>query len=460
MDSPFLQKLAFTTNGIRGIANVDLTPYTCTRIGQALGTFLGRGASIVIGTDYRVSGPIIKSALISGLLSTGVHVHDAGVTPTPALQKHVKEAGTYKAGLIVTASHNPPEFNGIKVIDHDGIEFPPAKERQVQAIYDAWTPAIDLPPWNGTGILSHVPDAVERYMNAVMEHARVDRARARDITIVVDPGNGVACTYVEAFLSKLGLRYSSIFGEADGCFPNRVSEPTPESLAPLSRAVVEQGASFGIGFDGDGDRAIFVDGEGTFHWGDESFAVILDDLLDTYKGWVVSPVSSSVLVQDVVEAHGAKLEWTRVGSITVSRRMLELDAIIAGEENGGIFYKPHQPVRDGGIALALIAGIVSRTGQDLATLCKRLPKYHLHKETTRVEQEDKARVMEHVREATASEQRLLLDGVKVFKDGGSVLIRASGTEPKFRSFADGKTRERAEALARWGISLVKEALDG
>ncbi len=459
MPSGFLEQLKFTTNGIRGIANQDLTPYTCARIGQSLGSFLGKNATVLVANDYRISGPMIKAGLIAGLLSTGVHVQDAGYAPTPALQKFVKDSCHFSMGLIITASHNPPEYNGIKVVDNDGIEIPPEKEREIERIYDAWLPGAGLCPWNATGILSTQAGVLENYIASIIENTNINKEQAKKITVVVDPGNGIACSYIDTLMHKLGVNYSAIFGEADGCFPNRVSEPTPDSLQALSKAVVDRGATFGIGFDGDGDRAIFVDGKGAFHWGDESFAVILNDLLQTYKGWVVTPVSSSVLVEDVVKAHGAKLEWTKVGSITVSRRMLDLDAIIAGEENGGIFYNPHQPVRDGGMALALITGIVSRTGGDLTSLFEALPKYHLHKETVMVPPEIKARIIEYISDITRDENRTLIDGVKIFKNGGSVLIRPSGTEAKFRSFADGPTPDVATELSTWGIKLVKEYLD-
>ncbi|MBN2152661.1 MAG: phosphoglucosamine mutase [Candidatus Lokiarchaeota archaeon] len=463
VDSPFLQELKFTTNGIRGVANQDLTPYTCARIGQAIGNCLKRekGGGVIISTDYRTSGPIIKHAIISGLISMGINVTDAGHLPTPALQKYIKDTARYSMGLMITASHNPPQYNGIKVIDGDGIEIPPKKEAEIEKCYKNWKPDSELPEWNATGHLTLDSGAVEHYVSSIVKHARVEKESAHDIHVIVDPGNGITCTYYQALLDRLGVKYTSIFDTPDGTFPNRESEPTPDTLRALSRKVVDEGASLGVGFDGDGDRAIFIDNEGNFHWGDESFAIILDDLLETYKGWVVTPVSSSVLVQDVVDAHGAKLEWTKVGSITVSRRMLELDAIIAGEENGGIFYNPHQPVRDGGMALALVIGAMTRKCCDIGSLFKALPKYHLHKETIQVKHKEKERIMSRVAEAVKKEsvdKLITIDGVKVFKDGGSVLIRASGTEPKFRSFADGKSRETAERLARWGIDLIKQAM--
>lgn len=459
-DSPFLRELKFTTNGIRGIANVDLTPYTCVRIGQSIGNYLMKNTknpTVIVCNDYRTSGTMIRSALISGLLSTGVSVSDAGHVPTPALQKIIKDTGKYSLGLIITASHNPPAYNGIKVIDSDGIEIPPNKEAQIEKQYKTWKPDASLPAWHSTGALQSESGVLDNYMKSILHNANIDKEQAHNIHVIVDPGNGVTCSYIQTLLEKLGVKYSCIFDTPDGMFPNRESEPKPETLGRLIEKVVEEGASFGVGFDGDGDRAIFIDNEGIFHWGDESFAIILDELLETYKGWIVTPVSSSVLVEEVVKAHDAQLEWTKVGSITVSRRMLELDAIIAGEENGGIFYMPHQPVRDGGMALALIMGLLTRQCCELGSLFKALPQYFLHKETIHVEQKDKEKIMAYVLESVKDENILTLDGVKVFKDGGSVLIRPSGTESKFRSFADGKTQEIAESLSKWGIELIKQA---
>ncbi|MBD3187960.1 phosphoglucosamine mutase [Candidatus Bathyarchaeota archaeon] len=452
------RSLKFTTNGIRGIANVDLTPATCTRIGQSMGTYLG-GGKVLVGTDYRVSGAMVKSGLVAGLLGSGVNVEDAGFTPTPALQKYIKDTARFDMGLMITASHNPPEFNGIKVIDRDGIELPASKEREIESIFNNEVPGFSLPEWNGMGLLEHNPDIVKYYRKRIGEVIPIDGHGARDIHVVVDPGNGIACSYFKELLDDIGVRVTSIFDEPDGTFPNRVSEPTPRSLEQLKDAIVKERASFGIGFDGDGDRAIFIDDKGVFHWGDESFAVILNHLLETYKGWVVTPVSSSMLVDEIVNARGAKLEWTKVGSITVSRRMQELDAMIAGEENGGIFYTPFQPVRDGGVALALIIKILVKRNVPLSELFAELPKYHLHKETIKVENYLKDDILARIKKVTSEERRTLIDGVKIFKDGGSVLIRPSGTEPKFRSFADSKSMKGAIALAKWGIKLVKEAMN-
>ncbi|MHA1683658.1 MAG: phosphoglucosamine mutase [Promethearchaeota archaeon] len=458
MDSPFQRGLKFTTNGIRGIAEIDLTPISCKRIGRSIGMFLGKDARVLIGTDYRDSGPMIKRSLVSGLLDAGVNVEDAGFTPTPSIQKYVKDTKRYDMGLMVTASHNPPEFNGIKVVDFDGIEIAPYKEHQIEENYGVLLKNPSLPNPELMGNMKTLEGVTDHYMKQILENITINRDIARDIHVIVDPGNGIACSYIDKFLDKIGIIHTTIFGEPDGSFPNRVSEPTPDSLVALKEKVLEENASFGIGFDGDGDRAIFIDDRGEFHWGDESFAVILNDLLPTYKDWVVTPVSSSTLIQEIVQEHGAKLEWTKVGSITVSRRMLELDAIIAGEENGGIFYSPHQPVRDGGIALTLILEILGKRKETLSALFDELPKYHLHKKTIKVQHEDKQRVMNYIERVTKDEKTMVIDGIKIFKDGGSVLIRPSGTEPKFRSFADGKTKEIAKRLSEWGIKLVKEAL--
>ncbi|MHA1847672.1 MAG: phosphoglucosamine mutase, partial [Promethearchaeota archaeon] len=302
--------LKFTTNGIRGIANKDLTPNSCVKIGQSIGIFLKPGANVIIGSDYRISGSMIKSALVSGLLSTGINVRDAGYTPTPALQKYVKDKKIFNLGLIITASHNPPEFNGIKVIDSDGIELPPTKEKLIEKNYNSIASVLKFPAWNEMGTFSTQEGVVDHYVNSILEHVTIDKAAASKIHVVVDPGNGIASSYYKNLLTELGVKVSSIFDEPDGTFPNRVSEPTPVSLTELEKKVVEEDADFGIGFDGDGDRAIFIDDKGRFHWGDESFGVILNDLLQDYKGWVVTPVSSSLLVQEVVQSHGAKLEWT------------------------------------------------------------------------------------------------------------------------------------------------------
>ncbi|MHA1698708.1 MAG: phosphoglucosamine mutase [Promethearchaeota archaeon] len=452
------QKLNFTTNGIRGIANVDLTPSNCVRIGLSIGKYLGPGKKAIIGADYRVSGHMIKGAIISGLSSMGVHIFDAGYTPTPALQKYIRDKSNFDLGLLITASHNPPEFNGIKIIDRDGIEISPLKEKQIEDAYNLPDLNRHLVSWREIGAIHHVSGVIDHYIESIIKNSKINKSRVANLRVVIDPGNGVTCTYVKELMERLNIKGIYIFDEPDGHFPNRVSEPTPDSLQALKEKVLDEGASFGVGFDGDGDRAIFIDDKGVFHWGDESFAVILNDILGEYKGWVVTPVSSSLLIQDIVEKYGAKLEWTKVGSITVSRRMVELNAKIGGEENGGIFFSPHQPVRDGGMALALIIGILTRNEKDLSELFADLPRYYLHKETIAVENSRKKEILEYIKGQINNEKRILIDGIKVIGHDGSVLIRPSGTEPKFRSFADGRTPEVAEKMSKWGIELVKDGL--
>lgn len=446
----------FGTNGIRGVANEEITPEFSVRIGQAIGTFFGLGSKILVGMDGRTSSPMIKAAVEAGLASAGVKVFDAEMLPTPALQYAVKHLGM-DGGVMITASHNPPEFNGIKVVYSDGVELDRSQEEEVERIF--FEQSFEQAPWHKLLDPRKVSGILDLYVEAVKSHVDVEAIRKRGYTVVVDPGNGVGALTTPKLLKELGCRVVAINSAIDGSFPGRLPEPTPENLSLLSETVKAVGADLGVAHDGDADRAIFTDEFGEVHWGDETGILVMEHLLRQGKGdVVVTPVSSSHIVEDIARKYGARVVWTKVGSIVVSRTMLKEGAIYSYEENGGIFYKPHQPVRDGAMAVALVLDIMASTGKTLSQLLREQPKVFLVKKRVECPNELKEKVLEELMKATEGMKRITIDGVKVLFDDGAVLIRPSGTEPIYRCFCEGYTEERARELAEWGVNLISEAV--
>jgi phosphomannomutase/phosphoglucomutase len=241
----------------------------------------------------------------------------------------------------------------------------------------------------------------------------------------------------------------TINSNIDGTFPGRLPEPTPANLGDLCRIVKSIGADLGVAHDGDADRAIFVDEKGQAHWGDRSFALIAEDFLKNNPGEeIVTPVSSSQLIEDITLRCGGKLVWTRVGSPYVSRTMISRGAKLGGEENGGIFYAPHIPVRDGAMATALMLQVMAINKKKLSELMERLPRYFNVKDKLPCPKKLKTRVLKQI-EAEAKGVRVeTIDGIKIWNEDKSwILIRPSGTEPIYRIFAEAKSEEEAQALA-------------
>jgi len=434
----------FGTNGIRGVVNRDLTPEFVTKVGMAVGTFF-KGGRILVGCDGRTSGPMFTRAVVAGLTSTGCTVYDVGLAPTPAIQYAVKHHRADGA-VIITASHNPPEYNGIKVVGDDGIELPREREIEIENIfYDEQFRRVE---WNEIGEIHRLPGILDIYIEAVKRHVDVDAIQSKRLYVVVDPGNGVGGLAAPYLLREMGCRVTTMNANIDGTFPGRPPEPRPENLHELASAVRAVNADVGVAYDGDGDRAIFVDEKGEIHWGDRTFALIEKFFLQNNPGEnIITPVSSSHLIKEIADEYGGRVIWTKVGSIIVAHLMKKMNAKLGGEENGGVLYAPHLPVRDGGMTAALILEIMAKTDKKLSELLAELPLYHVSKNKLECPNELKERVLEDLVQQIKDVTIDTIDGVKIwFPDKSSILIRPSGTEPLYRFYAEGKTRERAVQL--------------
>lgn len=445
----------FGTNGVRGVANRELTVELVTRLAASIGAYFG--GSVAVGRDGRTTSPMFRDAAVCGLISVGCSVHDAGMLPTPALQHAVRSNGL-SAGIMITASHNPPEFNGLKVIASDGVEASRGQEAEIEEIYFGGGP--ELSPWDGIGTV-HRLEALEAYQEAIISHVGVKRIREAGLKVAIDPGNGVAALSAPGIARALAGEVFTVNVDVDGRFPNRVSEPRPDNLGGLQALVRASGADLGVAYDGDGDRSIFVDELGEVHWGDRSFALLAREFIRKNPGErVASPVNSSRALGEVVSGVGGSVVWTQVGSVVVSRRMVEEGIPFGGEENGGIMYGPHLQVRDGSMALALIMEVMAETGKPLSQLFGELPQYSQLKDRVSCPEELKEAVLEALRGRVDAPRVETIDGVKLIYDDESwVLFRPSGTEPIFRIYAEAESPERVEALVEEYKTLIESVVE-
>ena len=446
----------FGTNGIRGVVNKELTVEMVIKVGTAIGTFF-QPSELIVGYDARTSGQMLAKAVVSSLNATGCNVLSAGMAPTPALQYAVKN---HKAdgAVIITASHNPPEYNGIKVVWKDGVELSREQEIEIEKLF--FNGDIYYEEWSNLGTTRNLPGVIDDYLEAIMKHVNSLKIKENHYHVVVDPANSVGSLAVPQLLQRLGCKVTTINADIDGTFPGRLPEPRPENLKDLAMAVKAVKADLGVAYDGDADRAIFIDEKGKIHWGDKTFALVEKRFLENNPGEkIVTPVSSSSLVKDIADSCNGEVVWTKVGSIIVSQTMKKEKSKLGGEENGGIFYGPHQIVRDGAMSTALILDIMASTEKSLSLLLGELPKYFLEKRKVNCPNKLKIMVLKRLKEEVSGLNINAIDGIKIwFEDKSAILIRPSGTEPIYRIYAEAKTGRRAQELAQKYSLTIKKIL--
>jgi len=445
----------FGTNGIRGIVGPDMNADLALKVGRAIGTSFG-GGTVALGRDTRLSGPMLARAAASGLMSAGCDVIDLGVVPTPCEQFFLAKSGHLKGGVVITASHNPREFNGIKALDARGMEMRREDEEAIESIFFDGT--FHVAAWSEVGSIRTDDTANQRYLEAILAKVDAVAIRKSAFTVVIDPGNGAGCVVTPYLLRSLGCRVISLNGQPDGAFPGRMPEPIPDHLGDLMHVVSEVHADLGIAHDGDADRAIFVDDKGSFVYGDKSLALLAKAAIQGRGGTVVTPVSTSSLIDDVLREAGGRVVRTRVGSPIVARTMFETGAAFGGEENGGVIFPDHQFCRDGAMSAAKMLELLAHEGKRLSSLVAALPQYHLKKANVSVPVENRDAVLASLVDLTKGRTVDTTDGVKIVEGDGAVLVRPSGTEPIFRVYAEGRSPERADALAAEGVELIQKAL--
>jgi len=422
-----LQKRLFGTNGVRGIVGKDMTPDLVLSIGLALGSM--RKGRIAVGRDSRTSGESLANAVKAGLMAAGCNVVDCGMLPTPALQYLVMHH--FDGGAMITASHNPPEYNGVKIIEPDGTEM--GDEQTVLLEERIFSRDFDVQSWEHVGSGTTASQRVDEYTDAIIRS--VPENIGRDMSVVVDPGCGAASFTTPKILTGLGCRVFSINAQVDGHFPGRLPEPSLDGLKGLADLVRSTGSAFGVAHDGDADRAVFVDENGRFIEENQEFALVADYICKERCGIVVTPVSSSLLVETMVKKHGGTVVYTPVGSIYVARTMRDLiekgeNVVFGGEGNGGLIFPAHQFCRDGGMTATMMVAILARSNLPLSRLIDQLPVFHMIKE--KIHTAHPERLIEHLADSCKTYHIDRTDGLRITKGDTWALVRPSGTEPFVR----------------------------
>jgi len=446
----------FGSSGVRGVANEKLTPAFALDVAQAAGTVY-EADRVALACDTRLTGGMLADAVASGLTSVGADVDRLGVVPTPGLQAYCDREGI--PGVIVTASHNPPAYNGIKLVGDDGVEL--SRER-LQAVERCLDETTALVRWDRTGNSNRVEDARAHYRDQLL--AAVDRERIADaeLTVAVDPGHGAGALTNPEFFRELGCDVLTVNSQPDGRFPGRNPEPVEEVLDDLRRLVRTTEADVGIAHDGDADRAMFVDETGTHVGGDAALAALAVDCLSE-GDVVVSAVSASQRLVDVVNEAGARLELTPVGSTYIITAIQEFLGAgervpVSGEGNGGILFPDYRITRDGAYTAARFLELLcDRTASELIA---PYDDYHTVRHDIEYDDEDERAAMIRaigVAAEAADADVDQTDGYRLDYGDAWVLARPSGTEPVIRVYAEARDHERAVDLAVSMVDAIESA---
>ncbi len=444
----------FRAYDIRGVFNKDLTTDFAARLGEVFAAFHGNKGRVAIGRDVRISSPALESAVAAGMAAGGMDVVALGACPIPVLNFHLNK-GDYIAGVYITASHNPPEYNGIRWRNPDGSGYTYDNQRIKELYYSG---EADRPAWDHVGRVTRHPEgeAIADYTDFLAQRLTTPHP----LKIVVDPGNGAAALVAMDLLERVGHRVEVIFGDIDGTFPNRSPHPTEKSLGGLMEAVREHGADLGVGYDGDGDRCVFVDDKGRVVQVEKVGILVSRDLLKDHKGKIIANLPCSMIVEDELEKDGAEIVRVRVGDVFVCEEIKRHNGIFAMEISAHFFLPTYYIFDDPMLMTLKLAQLLGADERPFSQIVDAIPSYPFIEEGFPCPDDLKFRVNELLEEHFRAQGATIdtTDGVKVSFEDGWGMLRPSNTQPLTRLFAEARTQERLDELVEEFTRLFREML--
>jgi phosphoglucosamine mutase len=442
----------FGTSGIRRVfqnyseSDVMFTPQMALDVGLALGTYLKGKGIVVIGKDIRTSALPIEYALISGIVSTGCSVKAVGIVPTPTLAMSLKYLRA-DAGVMITASHNTPEYIGLKIWNTSGMGYTPDQEKEIERIYNE-KEFIEI-EWDEIGKITYEPDINDIHILDITNRVEFD---GTNLNVIVDPGNGASCEIVPRLLSAYNVKIMTINAQMDGKFPGRNSEPSKENLIQLSKFIKNSDKeSIGIALDGDADRVIFLDEDGEIVDPIRLLTLMAKNYLEKYKGTkiteenmkVVTAINSSSLIEDVLNPLGCEVVRTEVGDIKVAIAIKEKGGFVGGETSGTYIWPSTHLGPDSIVTIAKVLRMVVEEGKSLRDLLKQIPEYPFYETKFRLKKDIpftvdiNNKIIEEMKETLDALGKKItninqMDGVRLDYNDGWILIRRSGTSPYLR----------------------------
>ena len=442
-------KKLFGTSGIRGKIGSEVTCELALNVGKSLAYYLGNQGTVVIGYDTRTTNQMLDQAICAGLLESGVNVIKIGMVPTP-LVGYATEKLNADAGIMLTASHNPSQYNGIKLWNRNGMAYTSSQEREIEEIY-ANKSYISV-GWESIGRLSVNEEIKGQYIDDLVSMVDIKKG----LKVVIDCASGAGSEISPLVFRKAGCEVTTLNSQPDGFFPGRNPEPNAENLQTLMKTVVAIGADLGIAHDGDADRMITVDEEGNISPFDSLLALISKE----FDGDIVTTVDAGLCMDESVKGQVLR---TAVGDVNVAEVIIEKDAAFGGEPSGTWLHPDFCMCPDGILSGLRMAEIVSRDGK-LSELLAQIPSYPNIREKITCSKEAKVKVMENMEELlTQAFDDIVdvnsLDGVRLtFSDDSWVLVRPSGTEDYIRITLESRDADRAEEIKDICVKIINENL--
>ncbi len=452
MKSPLMKSVS----GIRGIVGESFTPVLLNSAGSAFAKFAGYG-TVVVGRDSRPTGEAVSMNLISVLLLSGCDVIDIGVVPTPTVQVMVEELKA-AGGIVLSASHNPVEWNALKLINSSGTFLTPSEIKKLFKLMEAHS---DFKKWNEIGKLRFINNAGEIHLKKIMDIVDVQKIRNRKLHVVLDSVNGAGSLITPDFLRQLNCKVTEINCIPDGLFP-RGAEPLPENLKQLSEAVIKHKADIGFAQDPDADRLAVVDENGKPVGEEYTVTLVADHILERRQGGVVVNLSTTKAVEDIASRHKVPFFRAKVGEINVVEEIKKRDAIIGGEGNGGVISPEVHLGRDSLAGIAYILEMMSVRKKKISEIMNDMPEYYMKKGKVRLgENSDVNNILNVIKSQFKDEKISTIDGLRIdfvknenFKRGW-VHLRSSNTEPIFRIIAEADSEYKMNSIYKHFSGLIK-----
>jgi len=438
-----LKGLLISVSGIRGIIGKTLTSEIAHNYARAFGSYL-KGGKVAVGRDTRRTGPMISSAVISGLMSSGCDVADIGICPTPTIEMAVRDGG-FSGGVAVTASHNPIEYNALKLIGEGGVFLCDRRGRKVQQIFNSRQ--FRNCSWNSAGKATLEDKWIDHHIKKIAELDIISPSliKRRRLKIVADCGGGAACSMAGDFFRRLGVKYELIHSIPTGEFP-RGPEPVPENLSDLSKAVKRNKADVGFAFDPDADRLAIVSEKGEPIGEEYTLALGSRYILSRRSGPLAVNLSSSMLNDFVAREAGVKIYRTKVGERNVTEKLQRVRGIVGGEGNGGLIYPRLHWGRDAFLAAAVITQYLASSGLKISGLVMELPQYVMIKTKINLARSDVEKKIKALETVFRGEKINRIDGIKISGKDWWVQIRVSNTEPVTRIISEASDHKTARSL--------------
>lgn len=442
-------KKLFGTSGIRGKIGSEVTCELALNVGKSLAYYLGNQGSVVIGYDTRTTNKMLDQAICAGLLESGVNVIKIGMVPTP-LVGYATERLNADAGIMITASHNPSQYNGIKLWNKNGMAYTSSQEREIEEIY-ANKSYISV-SWENIGKLSVNEEIKGQYIDDLVSLVNIKKG----LKVVIDCASGAGSEISPLVFRKAGCEVTTLNSQPDGFFPGRNPEPNAENLQTLMKTVVAIGADLGIAHDGDADRMITVDEKGNISPFDSLLALISKE----FEGDIVTTVDAGLCMDESVKGNVLR---TAVGDVNVAEVIIEKNAAFGGEPSGTWLHPDFCMCPDGILSGLRMAEIVSRDGK-LSQLLDEIPSYPNIREKITCSKESKVKVMENMEDLLCRAFDDIvdvnsLDGVRLtFSDDSWVLVRPSGTEDYIRITLESRDAKRAEEIKDICVEIINENL--